>query len=68
MTLCSDIKFLALDFVSCVLVWAKREANLVAHELAKFVSTLASPFSCNQDSLPPSVLETWQRDGFGISL
>jgi hypothetical protein len=56
MNLCSDIKFLVLDFVSCVFVWVKREAHSVTYELSKFAYHLRSPFICNQDSLPPSVL------------
>ena len=53
-TLCTDIHHLALDFVNCVFVWTKRETNMVAHELAKFVFNLGVPFNCNRSSLPTS--------------
>lgn len=68
LALCYDIKFLALNFVNCDFVWAKREANSVAHELAKLVSPLSSSFNSNQATLPPSVLEAWQRDTLGFPL
>jgi hypothetical protein len=55
--LCFDIKTLALKFVICDFVWVKRGANEVAHELAKFVTPLPSPFTCFQETLPPSVME-----------
>ena len=66
--LCTDIQHLALDFVNCVFVWIKREANMVAHELAKFVFNQSLPFSCNQSTLPTSVMEAWQRDVISLSL
>ena len=66
--LCTDIQHLALDFVNCVFVWTKREANMVAHELAKFVFNQGHPFSRNQSTLPTSVMEAWQRDVISLSL
>jgi hypothetical protein len=60
--LCSDVNVLALDFSFCSFSRVKREANSIAHELAKFAIPLHSPFSCNAESLPPLVLEAWQRD------
>ena len=55
-TLCTDIYHIALDFVNCVFVWTKREANMVAHEFAKFVFNHSLPFSCNQSTLPTFVM------------
>ncbi len=64
---CFDIHRLALKFVSCSFVWAKREANEVAHELAKLATPFPSPFICFQETLPPSVMEAWQRDVLSFS-
>jgi hypothetical protein len=36
-TLCNDTLALASEFVFCNFCWVKREANNVAHTLAKFV-------------------------------
>jgi hypothetical protein len=57
--LCFDIKTLALKFVACDFVWAKRGANEVAYELAKFATPIPSPFICFQETFPPSVMEAW---------
>ena len=51
-----DVNFLSLDFVSCCFSWVKREANMVAHALAKFAVSFNSDFSYNATSLP-SLLE-----------
>uniref|UniRef100_A0A2N9GB01 Reverse transcriptase domain-containing protein n=1 Tax=Fagus sylvatica TaxID=28930 RepID=A0A2N9GB01_FAGSY len=63
-----DVHRLALHFLSCCFAWVKREANMVAHELAQSFSALSSVFSCNATSLPPSVFEAWKRDLLGLSL
>jgi ribonuclease HI len=65
--ICFDISNLALDFVSSIFSWVKREANALAHELAKFAVSASSPFCCNALSLPPSVMEAWQRDMLSFS-
>ena len=51
----SDIISLSSDFSSCSFSWVKREANIAAHELAKFATLFDSVFFCNAVSLPPSV-------------
>ena len=61
------INCLALCFVSCRFAWFKREANSTAHELAKFAAPLHAAFICNSVSLPPSVLEAWQRNMLAFS-
>uniref|UniRef100_A0A2N9IL60 RNase H type-1 domain-containing protein n=1 Tax=Fagus sylvatica TaxID=28930 RepID=A0A2N9IL60_FAGSY len=66
-SVCFDIHRLALKFVSCSFVWAKREANEVAHELAKLATPFPRPFICFQETLPPSVMEAWQRDVLSFS-
>uniref|UniRef100_A0A2N9HH03 Reverse transcriptase domain-containing protein n=1 Tax=Fagus sylvatica TaxID=28930 RepID=A0A2N9HH03_FAGSY len=63
-----DVHRLALHFLSCCFAWVKREANMVAHELAQSFSALSSVFSCNATSLPPSVFAAWKRDLLGLSL
>lgn len=64
---CSDVYAFSLQFVSCCFSWTKREANATAHELAKFATSLSSPFCFNDSSLPPSVFEAWQRDFLGVA-
>ena len=66
--LISDVNSLALHFLSCCFAWVKREANMVAHELAQSFSALSSVFSCNATSFPPLVFEAWKRDLLGLSL
>ena len=58
---------LALRFTHCVFHWVRRDANHVAHVLAKVAISLSLPFSCNDISLPPSVKEGWTRDMFLLS-
>ena len=65
--MCFDIKILALKFIACDFVWAKRGANEVAHELAKFVTAIPSPFICFQETLPPFVIKAWQGDVLSCS-
>ena len=64
-TIVSDVNFLAFEFVSCCFSWVKRDAKKTTHEMAKFVVSLNSYFSCNASSLPPLIKEAWQRDGMG---
>ena len=33
--ICNDVRSLGVDFKSCSFSWVKREANMVAHTLAK---------------------------------
>ena len=66
--LCADVNSLIPWFLSCCFTWVKREANSAAHELASLASSLQSSLSCNAYSLPPSVLEAWQRDMLGLSV
>ncbi len=56
---CYEVYAFSLQFVSCCFSWTKREANATAHELAKFATSVSSPFCCNDSSLPPSVFEAW---------
>ena len=52
-SLVANINFLALEFSFCVLCWVQRDANGVAHALAKFASTQPAYFSyIAQISLP----------------
>ena len=60
--LCSNTKLLALSFMSCSFVWVRRDANHMAHSLAKAAHFLTLRFHCNQEALPPFVLEAWRRD------
>jgi ribonuclease HI len=48
---------LALKFSSCNFHWVKRNANQVAHVLAKVAFSLTHPFVCSASSLPTSVVE-----------
>ena len=57
-----NVKLLAASFISCSFYWVRRDANCVAHSLAKFASSQLSCFHCNNSNLPPSVHETWLRD------
>ena len=63
-----DMVVLSKEFVSCKFCWIKRDANFVAHSLAKFASCNKLTFSCNISSLPPSVWEAWKGDGFPTSV
>lgn len=69
-SICSNVINLANTFCLCNFSWVRHEANSVAHELAKFSMPLSLPFSCNSDSLPPSVKEAWLSDSlaFGSAL
>ena len=37
---------------------------MIAYELAKLLFNQGLPFSCNESTLPTSVMEAWQRDVF----
>ena len=56
----SDSLDFALRFVSCFFSWVKRETNIMAHALVKFVLYFSFPFFffCNKDILLSSVLES----------
>ena len=56
---------LSSDFSSCSFSWVKREANMAAHELAKFATLFDSVFFCSAASLPPS-LPLFLRLGRGM--
>ena len=45
-----------------IFINVRREANLVTHEVVKFFLPFSPPFTCNSDSLSPSVKEAWIRD------
>ena len=62
--LTSLILDLALKFSSCIFNWVKREANHVAHTVAKVAFSHCLPFYCTKDNLPSSVKEAWIRDLF----
>ena len=49
-------------FVFVCFCWVGREANNLAHSLAKVAASLNSAFVCNQQSLPPSAVEAWMKD------
>ena len=53
---------LACLFPSCNFSWGRRDANQMAHALAKVAPSCCLPFSCLFHSLPPSVKEAWSRD------
>ena len=48
---------LGLTFNFCSFCWVRREANNVAHCLAKFASLHNLYLYYNHSSLPPSILE-----------
>ena len=59
---CNDVRSLIHKLDSCVFNWVRRDANVVAHNLAQFVAH-SQPFTfCNVDSLPPLVKEARLRD------
>ena len=68
LSLVNIIKVLALEFPTCSFCWVRRDANGMAHSLAKFTSSLPSCFFCNSSNLPPSVHEAWIRDLIACSL
>jgi hypothetical protein len=67
LSLVNIIKVLALEFPSCLFCWVRRDANGMAHSLAKFASSLPSCFSCKSSNLPFSMNEVWIRDLIAFS-
>ncbi len=53
---------LGKSFHSCTFNWVRREANGVAHAMAKFASPSRSSFCCNFYSIPKSVRDGWNHD------
>ena len=52
-------------FMSFSFCWVKRDANYVAHALAKFASSLSSissPFCFDKSSIPQAVWDAWKLD------
>ncbi len=52
-------------FLSCSFSWVRREANFVAHAMAKFASAFSSlfpPICFNLSALPQAVWDAWSRD------
>ena len=64
--LCEDAKALAAEFSFCSFCWIKREANMVAHTLAKlepqFTNTAILFYFFSPKNLPPLVEVTWFKD------
>ena len=59
----SNILVLSKTFISYCFCWVRREANEVAHSLAKFTpSPKVSVFCCNSSSLPSAVWNAWRLD------
>lgn len=61
-TLMANVFILVVNFNMCVFSWVHRNANSMAHNLAKFASLHPYVFSCNNSDVPPSVHEAWLRD------
>ena len=55
-SICNDILALCKSFSGCNFCQVKREANNVAHSLAKFASTSPFPLNCNISPILPSGL------------
>jgi ribonuclease HI len=62
LTLCKDIHVLAADFFSCNFCWVKREANSVAHVLAKSVLSQNLLVFHFPNHLPSLLEKAWFRD------
>ena len=65
-SLCRDIKFLGQSFSSCLFNWVFREANFVAHSLAKFATQGSIGSLCDCNSILPPVQDVWFRDVFAV--
>ena len=50
--ICSDSKMLSFLFISHCFFWVRREANNVAHVMAKFALVQNHAFCCNKTYLP----------------
>lgn len=61
-TLISNSRTLSLLFPFVSICWVNREANMVAHCLAKIAAPQAMSLLCNSSNLSPSVYEAWLRD------
>ena len=61
------IKLLALKLSTCTFEWIGRDANSVAHSVAKFAVFLSNSFSYNSTNLPPSICEAQLRDMYSLS-
>jgi hypothetical protein len=53
---------LVLHFNLCTFLWVRRDANHMAHVLAKVALSLRHTLCCNSVPLSPSVLEAWIKD------
>ena len=60
--ICNDVRSLAVDFNFCSFCWVKREANMVAHTLAKLGPQLELPAVFFPKNLSSLVKEAWFRD------
>ena len=60
--LCEDAKALAAEFSFCSFCWIKREANMVAHTLAKLDPQFNRTAIFFPKNLPPPVEVAWFRD------
>ena len=60
--LCDDAKALAAEFSFCSFCWIKREANMVAHTLAKLDPQFNRTAIFFPKNLPPPVEVAWFRD------
>jgi hypothetical protein len=60
--ICDNVKCLALEFNFCSFCWVNREANMVAHTLAKVVPPILSPVLYFLKNLPALLEEAWFRD------
>uniref|UniRef100_A0A2N9IGZ4 Reverse transcriptase domain-containing protein n=1 Tax=Fagus sylvatica TaxID=28930 RepID=A0A2N9IGZ4_FAGSY len=60
--ICDNVKCLALEFNFCSFCWVNREANMVAHTLAKVVPPILSPVLYFPKNLPAFLEEAWFRD------
>ena len=60
--ICDDVRSLAIDFNFCSFCWVKREANMIAHTLAKLGLQLELPAVFFLKNLLPLVEEAWFRD------
>ena len=60
--ICDNVKCLAVQFSYCSFCWVNREANTVAHTLAKVVPPIHSPVLYFPKNLPALLEEVWFRD------
>jgi hypothetical protein len=55
LTIIINAKTLVSNFCSCSFNWVRRDANFVAHTLAKVASSRSICLSCNSTNLSPSL-------------